>query len=358
MSEMSAELTGATSAMLGRFPLAPGTPSQGVDDALWEALADAGFTSIDVAEEAGGQGGEFADAAAVFSTLTEAGAITPFAEHALLATWLAGSGGLSVGDGIATVAAISDGAVRFDGGRLHLTGTIRDVVHATTADVVVVLVETTDAPMVATFALDGPGVHRGAGTDVQGVSLGDIVFDDAPSTDSDASSMTSDDLEHRGALVYAIALAAAATAVRDLTVRYALERTQFGRPLVKFQAIQHRIATIAAQTTLMETAVATALRSVSDQTETAVNAITAAKIVTSLYAHQIAAGAHQIHGAIGFTSEHRLGRHTTALWSWRDRYGTETEWADELGGHILDSGADPWDVITGTVDSSISGSTS
>ncbi|ANY22252.1 acyl-CoA dehydrogenase family protein [Gordonia terrae] len=357
MSEMSAELISATSAMLGRFPLTPGTPAPGVDEALWEALSDAGFTSIDVAEDAGGQGGTLADAAAVFSTLTEAGAITPFAEHALLGTWLAGSGGLSVGNGISTVAAISDGAVRFDGDRLHLTGAIRDVVHVSTADVVVVLVETVGAPMVATFALDGPGVNLGAGTDAQGVSFGDVVFEDAPASESAPSSITSADLTDRGALVYAIALTAAATAVRDLTVRYASERTQFGRPLVKFQAIQHRIAMIAAQTTLMETAVATALRSAADRTPITSNTIAAAKIVTSLHAHQIAAGAHQIHGAIGFTSEHHLGRHTTALWSWRDRYGTETQWADELGARILDSGTDPWDVITGTVHSSATGST-
>ena len=77
-------------------------------------------------------------------------------------------------------------------------------------------------------------------------------------------------------------------------------------------------------------------------------AVAAAKVVTSAYADEVAAAGHQIHGAIGFTAEHRLGRSTTALWTWRDRHGTEAEWADVLAGRVLDDGADPWEIITGT----------
>ena len=80
------------------------------------------------------------------------------------------------------------------------------------------------------------------------------------------------------------------------------------------------------------------------------DAIAAAKIVTSRSAHDVAAAAHQIHGAIGFTAEHSLGRFTTALWTWRDRYGTEHEWSEQLAARILDDGLDPWHVITGASD--------
>ena len=37
--------------------------------------------------------------------------------------------------------------------------------------------------------------------------------------------------------------------------------------------------------------------------------------------------AHQLHGAIGYTDEHRLQYSTRRLWSWRDEYGTDAEWS-------------------------------
>jgi acyl-CoA dehydrogenase len=54
--------------------------------------------------------------------------------------------------------------------------------------------------------------------------------------------------------------------------------------------------------------------------------------------------AHQVHGAIGTTREHPLHRLTLRLWSWRDDFGSERHWQQELGRLVLDS--DPWEVIT------------
>jgi acyl-CoA dehydrogenase len=104
---------------------------------------------------------------------------------------------------------------------------------------------------------------------------------------------------------------------------------------------------MAALTTSMETSARAATDAASGDPATARDAIAAAKIVTSRHAHEVAAAAHQIHGAIGFTAEHPLGRFTTALWTWRDRYGTEHDWSAHLAERILDDGDDPWDVIVG-----------
>ena len=60
-----------------------------------------------------------------------------------------------------------------------------------------------------------------------------------------------------------------------------------------------------------------------------------------------AALAHQVHGAMGFTYEHRLHFLTKRLWSWRDEYGTEAEWSLLLGRHAALAGADRlWAEIT------------
>lgn len=347
MTDLAAELAAATAAMVARFPVDLRTPATEPDPTLWKALVDAGFTALDVPEAAGGQGADLADALAVLDTLTEAGAVTPYVEHALLAAWVAGRVDHSLDGLSATVAVVDEAAVRGDGERIRLSGIAIGVPYAASADVIVILASTTAITASSVVDGRGPGARIEPGTDLMGSDCSDIVFDDAEVTFSAPSPVTVDDLRTRGALVYAVALAAAARAVRERTVRYAAERVQFGRPLTKFQAIQQRLAHMAAQSTMMETAARAATDAASEDIVTARDAIAAAKIVTSRSAHEVAAAAHQIHGAIGFTAEHALGRFTTALWTWRDRYGTEHEWSEELAARILDDGLDPWHIITG-----------
>jgi acyl-CoA dehydrogenase len=62
-----------------------------------------------------------------------------------------------------------------------------------------------------------------------------------------------------------------------------------------------------------------------------VSAVVAAKAQASSGAGVVAAIAHQLHGAIGTTEEHRLRLTTTRLWSWRDEDGSEAECFAELG---------------------------
>lgn len=353
MSELAAELVAATTSILDRFPVGTETPPTGIDTELWTVLADSGFTDLVVPDAADEQGADLGDALAVLSTVTASGAITPYVEHALLAVWLAGAVERSLEGTTATIA-VADGVdARLDRtgegeDRLVLNGIVHDVVHATSADSVVVLVPTSSGPLVAVVDLRGAGVHVDDGTDLLGASFGTIRFDEATADFHADSPLESADVRLRGALAYSTALAAAARTVHDLTVQYASERIQFGRPLAKFQAIQQRLAVMAAQTTMMETATRVAAEAAAHDAAGARAAVAAAKVVTSAYADEVAAAGHQIHGAIGFTAEHRLGRSTTALWTWRDRHGTEAEWADVLGGRILDDGADPWEIITGT----------
>ncbi|MCK8616057.1 acyl-CoA dehydrogenase family protein [Gordonia sp. C13] len=347
MTDLAAELRATITAMLARIPVDMQTPITAPDAAVWGAVVEAGFTGVDVPEEAGGHGGELGDALAVLDSLAEAGAVTPYLEHALLASWLAGSVGQSLAGTTATVAGIDDGTARTDGNRILLSGSATGVAYVDDVDTVVVLTTGPDGPVVAVVGREAPGVEVTTGADLQGVSYGDIVFRDAEATFSAHSPVDIQDLRRRGALAYAVALAAAARAVRERTVRYASERTQFGRPLAKFQAIQQRLAEMAAHTTLMETAARAATEAASSDPVAARAAIAAAKVVTSHYATEVASAGHQIHGAIGFTSEHSLGRFTSALWTWTDRYGTEQDWATSLAEDILDEGADPWDLIVG-----------
>ena len=70
-----------------------------------------------------------------------------------------------------------------------------------------------------------------------------------------------------------------------------------------------------------------------------VSAVLAAKAQASHCAGIVAAIAHQLHGAIGTTEEHRLRLTTTRLWSWRDEAGSEAECFAELGAAALAAAA-------------------
>ena len=50
--------------------------------------------------------------------------------------------------------------------------------------------------------------------------------------------------------------------------------------------------------------------------------------------------AHQVHGAMGFTMEYRLHQFTRRLWSWRDEFGTEADWAAVIGEQVCAAPAD------------------
>jgi acyl-CoA dehydrogenase len=57
-----------------------------------------------------------------------------------------------------------------------------------------------------------------------------------------------------------------------------------------------------------------------------------------------------VHGAIGYTAEHRLGDHTKRLWSWRQEFGNELYWRRRIVGLIDNASGQLWPLLTDTVD--------
>lgn len=144
-------------------------------------------------------------------------------------------------------------------------------------------------------------------------------------------------LRRWGALLRTVQIAGALERALQLTVRHAGEREQFGQPLRRFQAVAHLLAELAGE--------AAAARAAADAAaeDPQLWKIAAAKIRCGEAAGRGAAIAHQVHGAIGFTEEHALHHFTLRLWSWRDEFGTEEEWASVLGGLLKDG---LWETLT------------
>ena len=144
-------------------------------------------------------------------------------------------------------------------------------------------------------------------------------------------------------------MAGALERVVDLSVQYANEREQFGKQIGKFQTIQHYLAEMAGEAAAAGGALDTALdvATSSADTEQHILVIAAAKAYAGRAVNTVNRLAHQIHGAIGFTDEHRLQYSTRRLWAWRDEFGSESEWATVLGRAIASGGGDAlWPVLT------------
>ena len=123
----------------------------------------------------------------------------------------------------------------------------------------------------------------------------------------------------------------------EMGVAYAAEREQFGRPIARFQAIQHMLAAAAGEAAAAGRAVDAAIAAI--DTDRFVLEVAAAKARVGEAAGIVAETVHQVHGALGFTYEHQLHHFTRRLWAWRDEYGNEAYWQALLGRHICALGA-------------------
>lgn len=154
-----------------------------------------------------------------------------------------------------------------------------------------------------------------------------------------------DPVRQYGALVRSAQLAGAMEATVTLSVRYANDRVQFGKPIGKFQAVQQQLAVLASQSASVSAAAEYGF-AMADQGDP-LFAVTCAKQRASEVAGNAAAIAHAVHGAIGFTYEHSLHYLTRRLWAWRSEFGTHGWWAERLGRDVCrDGGAALWPALT------------
>jgi acyl-CoA dehydrogenase len=150
----------------------------------------------------------------------------------------------------------------------------------------------------------------------------------------------------QGALMRSVQMAGALERALAYALGYANERVQFGRPIGKFQAVQHMLALLAGQAAAAS-AIADAAVEASAQAPDEFT-VAAAKARVGEAAGRGAEIAHQVHGAMGFTREHNLHYVTRRLWSWRDEFGNEAYWQMRLGRMVAARGADAlWPMLTG-----------
>lgn len=311
---------------------------------LWQALAESGLTLAWVPEHHGGAGADLADGFAILGVAGRYAVAVPLAET-LLAGWLLSRAGLSAPEGAMSVAPARPGdriALNADGtlsGKARAVPFARDAKHlAVVAESAVALVETA-----ACRVNDSTSLASEPSNTVTFDRVKPVAVATAPAGLDQTALML------MGCMVRSAQTAGALEAILDLAVRYANERIAFGKPIGKFQAVQHNLARLAGEVSAAMTAAYSAADAIA-HAGTFDDAVfleaTAAKIRSAEAAQEGAAIAHQVFGAIGFTAEHILHRFTLRMLGWRDDFGNESYWAEALGQRIATRGVDAfWPLV-------------
>nr|WP_211105727.1 acyl-CoA dehydrogenase family protein [Azospirillum melinis] len=324
-------------------------------DAQWQAVEDMGLPLALVPEEAGGFGLPVVEALDLIRLVGAFAVPLPLAET-MLANRILANAGLELPGGPLTLAPVRPEdrltLVRRDGGWL-LSGTAHRVPWGRVA-ATVVLARCDDPCDDAgqdgqSFAALVPAGQAGTAPDVNLANepRDSLRFETLLPAESVAPSpgIAPAELHALGAAVRSIAMAGALGRVLAMTTAYANERSQFGRPIGKFQAIQQHLAVLAGQAAAARAAGDIAAEAVAQGG--ALLPIAAAKLRCGEAAGVAAAIAHQVHGAMGFTHEHSLHFFTKRLWSWRDEFGGEGEWGRLIGREVARAGADGlWPLVT------------
>ncbi len=317
-----------------------GAAEGGLDPVLWKALTESGMSTVGVAESAGGSGGTLRDAAAIAKAAGRHAAPVPLTELSLIGGWVCEQAGLALPSGPVAV-------VIGDGTRTYWAPVAESFVVVTEAGVALV---------------DGADATLGrAGVNYAGEPWADVSVAGGTGPSSLVAGPSPAMVRARGALARSLLMAGALQQAAELSVQYCKEREQFGRPIGKFQVLQQYLAQMAGEAAAAEAAADNAVDVVAALAAAAgagaalgpaaageaIRIIAAAKTVTGRAVGTINRLAHQIHGAIGYTDEHRLQYTTRRLWSWRDEHGTEAEWAATLGRSLAAAGgAALWTAIT------------
>lgn len=166
--------------------------------------------------------------------------------------------------------------------------------------------------------------------------IGEVMLDRAAATQAfDAPSAA--------ALLKAAQIAGAGDRVLAMSVAYANERVQFGKPIGRQQAVQQQLAVMAQDVVAVRIAVQQGAARRWPSPESAA----AAKAIASAAAARIANAAHAVHGAIGISAEYDLQLYTRRLHQWRLDGGAESFWNRRLGAAVLASHDSALDWVRG-----------
>jgi alkylation response protein AidB-like acyl-CoA dehydrogenase len=318
-------------------------------DSVFTRMGELGFLGLDKPEAYGGQGGDYYTALVLAEEMahSHSGGLamgvavqTDMAMPPILAfgteeqkqQWaapaIAGQAILCIGitepDAGSDVSGIKTRAVK-DGEEYVINGSKTYITNGHRAHAIVLVTKTDpdagyDGFTLFLVPMDTPGVIREKRLEKLGMHASDtalLAFNDVRVPETAVLGQIGKGFYHimwelQGErLIGAAGCVAGAQSVFDRTLQYAKERTAFGRPIGRFQAIRHKFAEMATKIeTARQMVYTTAWRF--QNGEYPVREITMAKVYSARIAVEVADECIQIHGGAGYMKEYGIER------AWRD----------------------------------------
>ena len=315
--------------------------------AVWQALADLGVLAINIDEDYGGLGYGPQETGLVMGAFGPGLLLEPYLAGAVVAPalirrvasadfqeeWLPN---IATGETIVALADADarDAPVTEIGG--NLSGCKAVVAHGGCADLLLVSARCADG-VTGLFAVtpgaDGVALHDYPTLD--GQRAADIVLDNAPATRLDAGGAA--DAIDAALDIGLAALCSEAVGIMQVTVaattEYLKTRQQFGQPIGRFQALQHRMADMLLHLEQARSmSYLAAMHCADDDAGSRRRTLSAAKVTIGQACRFIAQNAVQLHGGMGMTEELAIGHYFKRLTALQYEFGStdhhRTRYAD------------------------------
>lgn len=301
------------------------------DPADWRRVgAEYGLVGLHLPASLGGQDQPFACTAAVAASLGRRLAPAPFQPVLGAAVRLLAEASVDQRDRLlpdalsgASVVAVAGLETGLDGPRPrvdvaegHATGTLSAVPHADEADLL--LVVTSADVLVVDRRADGVEVTPRETLDLLRPRA-QVVLDRAAVERLDVAPGAVDDAVLEATVLLAVEDVAGAETCLTAALDHARLRTQFGRPIGSFQALQHALADLFADVVSARAAVDLAVDAIdgSDDRASVEESARVAAVAASEAYRRAARDSVHVHGGIGFTWEHDAHLHLRrALGDW------------------------------------------
>jgi alkylation response protein AidB-like acyl-CoA dehydrogenase len=316
----------------------------GFEPQHWQTFAELGWLALTVPESAGGLGCSAVETALIMEGFGAGLVLEPYASNAVLAvrilegaltggSQLAGEVLASLAEGKTRVAlAHSEAAARYDlaavettarrdGTGYRLSGVKTLALDAPSADKLIVSARV-DTGAIGLFLVDRatPGLVFDAYRLLDDTRAADVVLRDVPV--ASAAVLLADEgraLEVLEEALDRLILARVAEslgameAVLEISSEYVKSRVQFGQPLGKFQATQHRLAEMFVEVQETRSILYCGLAHIEATAAARRRAISAAKVVAASAGRIVGGLGIQLHGGIGVTEEYRVGHYFKKL---------------------------------------------
>jgi alkylation response protein AidB-like acyl-CoA dehydrogenase len=323
----------------------------------WSTYAELGWLALALPEDADGLGCSFVETAIVMQELGRVLALEPYATSVILGAHIIGASETN-GQRQELLSQLGSGNLRL--ALAHSEPEARyelDAVRATTAT------ETDDGYIlsgVKTLVFDAPAAHqlivsaalehqssgpenrsfglflvpkdasgvamsayplidgtRAADIELKGVRLPQTALLVGPSRALDVLEEAID----RTILAQVAEALGAMESVLDITNGYIKQRVQFGQPIGKFQALQHRMAEMFVEVQETRSILYRGMALLEAAPAERKRAVSAAKVVACNAGKFVGAQGIQLHGGIGMTEEHSIGHYYKKLVAFEKRFG-------------------------------------